>query len=322
LTYAVACEFAQLRRDQDLYEKPHIVRPSDIIIFAAGAPSFVQDHQMRQRRMAPDGMPLPLSVRDAEPTVDAITEYLRTEDPATHALVLGNPSMGTQATRLASRFPELRVYLASAASTSLVDFSIVGRLYNFPVSLELKSDAPQDVWERAAELIHEHYSVETDRANPACRPWAELSKFYKQSNRRQVHNALWMVEAIADHDWNSLEGGSATTLPAGFVDLEPLEQLSVLGFDEDTVEAMIRAEHEDWRKYYEKHGWKYSETRDDARRRHNRLLPWDELVERHPEFRRDACRSLASTLRNLRALGYRSMPKAAATSGREAEHVS
>jgi RyR domain len=230
--------------------------------------------------------------------------------------------MAVQAIRLASRFPDLRVYLASTASTSPVDFSIVARLYNFPISLELDTDAPQDVWERAAELIHESYSAQTDRTKPACRPWKELAKFYKQSNRRQVHNALWMVETIADHTGNSLESGSAAPLPPRFMGLEPLEQLSILGFDEHTVERMIQAEHEDWRKYYEQHGWKYSEIRDDARRRHDKLLPWDELVNRHPEFRRDACRSLASTLRNLRALGYRSMPKVSTTSGRGSENVS
>jgi hypothetical protein len=322
LTYAIACELAQLQRDQELYPKPHIVRPDNVMIFAPNASSFVRDHQMRQGRIAPDGLPLPLTVCNAEPTVDSISEYLQTENSAAHAVVLCNPSMAVQATRLASRFPDLRVYLASNASTSLVDFSIVGRLYNFPISLEPDADAPQDVWERAAELIHELYSDQTDRTQSARHPWKELSRFYKQSNRRQVHNALWMVEAIANHTWNSLEHGSAAPLSSEFLDIEPLGQLSILGFDEQTVERMIQAEHEDWRKYYERHGWKYSEIRDDTRRRHDKLLPWEELVDRYPESRHNACRSLASTLRNLRALGYRSTPRVSETSEQTASHVS
>ena len=310
LTYALASEFAQLEREQQLYPKPDVSRPTNVVIFARGAQSFVDDHHMRQDRMTPEGATLPVAARDEEPTVDAISEYLRDKDPSSHAIVLGDASMATQGTRLASRFPTLRVYSASAASTSL-DLSIVGRLYSFPIDMELDADAPQDVWERAAELIHEHYSSGTQRNTPATRPWKELSPFIKQSNRRQLLNALWMVETIADHTWNSLEqSGPAESLPIGFAAMEPLQQLAILGFTKDTVDRMVEAEHEDWRRYYEVAGWKYSEVRDDDNRRHNKLLPWTALVARNPAFVRDARRSLASTLINLRHLGYRSLPKA------------
>ena len=309
LTYALASELAQLQRDQELYAKPHIVRPANVIIFAKGAQSFVDDHHIRQGRMAPDGTMLPVIAHDDEPTVDAITEYLRREDPAVHAVVLGDPSMETQGTRLASRFPLLRVYMASTSSTSLVSDSIVGHLFGFPINMELDEHAPQDVWERAAELIHEHYSSGKDRTRPAARPWDELDPFYQQSNRRQVLNALWMVETLADHTWNSLEQtGPAQPLPDGFTAMTWLDQLKVLGFEEETVAEMIKTEHEDWRRYYEDHEWKHDEDRNDERRRHDRLLPWHELVERDPHFAEGARESLAKTLISLRNLGYRSVP--------------
>jgi hypothetical protein len=28
-------------------------------------------------------------------------------------------------------------------------------------------------------------------------------EFYRESNRRQVRNTLWMVEQIAEHTWNT-----------------------------------------------------------------------------------------------------------------------
>jgi hypothetical protein len=259
--------------------------------------------------MAPDGTMLPVIAHDDEPTVEAITEYLRREDPAVHAVVLGDPSMETQGTRLASRFPLLRMYAASTSSTSLVGDSIVGHLFGFPINMELGEHAPQDVWERAAELIHEHYSSGKDRTRPPARPWSELDPFYQQSNRRQVLNALWMVETLADHTWNSLEHtGPAQPLPDGFTAMTWLDQLKALGFEEETVAQMIKKEHEDWRRYYEDHGWKYHEHRNDERRRHDRLLPWHELVERDPGSVEGAQESLAKTLINLRNLGYRSVP--------------
>ncbi|MGV0790207.1 RyR domain-containing protein [Mycolicibacterium sp. XJ1819] len=310
LTYAMASELAQLQREQGMYEKPDVVRPSNVVIFAEGAKSFVEDHEIRQGRMAPDGTMLPVVDHNSNPTVEAIAEYLRDKDPAMHSFVLGDPELETHGTRLASRFPNLRIYLAATAATSLIDVSIVGELFTFPIDMEFETDAPQDVWERAAELIHEHYSAGTARDKPSTKPWKDLDPFIRHSNRRQVLNALWMVETFGDHTWNSLEqSGPTAPLPVTFADLTTTEQLQILGFDGDTVEAMIKAEHEDWRKYYEDAGWKYDDRREDSRRRHDRLLPFDELVARHPEYAEDSRRSLLSTLLNLRNLGYRSVPK-------------
>src|ERR1700730_12385686 len=73
----------------------------------------------------------------------------------------------------------------------------------------------QDVLERAAELIHEHYSAGTKRDKPSTRPWKYLDTFIRQSNRRQVLNALWIVETLGNHTWNSLEQtGPTESLPA------------------------------------------------------------------------------------------------------------
>ena len=119
-----------------------------------------------------------------------------------------------------------------------------------------------------------------------------------------------MVEAFGNHTWNSLEfPDPLLTLPENFAGLDPVDQFEVLGFDEDTVGRMIAAEHEDWRAYYQKAGWKYAEVRDDDRRRHDRLLPWEELITRDPDSVVAARKSLASTLLCLRNLGYRSVPK-------------
>ena len=128
LTYAITSELAQSLRDQKVYARPDVALPKQVIIQAREADSFVRDHQMRQDRMAADGELLPVTARDEEPTVDAITEYFRLHDPATHVVVLSDPTMETEGTRLASRFPNLRVYLASAVATTFPDFAIVGRL--------------------------------------------------------------------------------------------------------------------------------------------------------------------------------------------------
>jgi hypothetical protein len=310
LTYALASELAQLDRDQSLHAKPGVVVPNKVIIFADEARSFVEDHNMRQARMVPDGKGLKVEPMESEPTVDAITAFAR-DNLANLAVVLGDPSMETIATRLAARLPKLRVYAVSAVSSALADFAIVGHLYSFPINMELEHSAPQDVWERAAELVHEHFSAGRDRTKPAARPWAELSRFYRQSNRRQIHNALWMVETVAKHTWNTLESDSSERLPPKFNDMEPLDQLEALGFDADTVYRMIQHEHEDWCRFYRESGWKYAPVRDDAKRHHPGLRPWAELAQERSDFVDQARLSLVSVLLCLRSLGYRSVRKVA-----------
>lgn len=60
-----------------------------------------------------------------------------------------------------------------------------------------------DVWERAAMLIHNRYAAKFRGSSAAAKPWSELDEFYRGSNRRQVRNALWMVDQIAGHTWDT-----------------------------------------------------------------------------------------------------------------------
>ena len=315
LTYALSSEFAQVHREQALYRKPHVAVPSRVVIVARGAGSFVHDHELRQSRMAPSGAMLSLAAHEAEPTVETIAELLESDDQHRVAVMLVDPSMETEGTRLASRFPNLKVYQASSCATALTDSSLVGQLFPFPTNMDLDPHAPQDAWERAAELIHEHYSQDLDRELPSARPWASLDEFFKQSNRRQVINALWMVEKTANHSWNSLETPPDPPLPENFADLEPLDQLAVLGFGKATVEKMVAIEHEDWCRFYKAGGWRYAPRRADDHRRHEKLKPWTELIDEHPKYAVNAQRSLVSTLGNLRTLGYRSTPRSSGTDG-------
>ena len=314
LTYALSSELAQVRREEGLYRKPHFALPSHVVIVAQGAKSFLHDHHLRQRRMAPDGSMISLEAHDADPTVDTITDYLEGKDPRRFAVIITDPSLETEGTRLAARFPDLRIYEASTSATELAESSIVGQLYPFPINMELDPDAPQDVWERAAELIHEHYSQERDRSLPEARPWKDLDPFIKQSNRRQVTNALWVVDKKANHTWSTLETPPAPPLPANFADMKPLAQLGEFGFDPEIARQMVITEHEDYCRFHVAAGWKLSKTgrRDYPHKRNEKLKPWSELIAENPKYEEIAHRSLVSTLLNLRTLGYRSIPRAQA----------
>ena len=143
--------------------------------------------------------------------------------------------------------------------------------------------------------------------SPAAMPWAELNEFYRGSNRRQVRNALWMVEQIAGHTWNTWGSPPAQLSGRDMAGLPPLEQLALMGFDHNSAMSMARAEHEDWCRYYRRNGWKYGAPRDDSRKIHDKLVDWS-VVESTPDLLNAAVRSLAGTLWSLRQLGFRSRP--------------
>jgi hypothetical protein len=164
-----------------------------------------------------------------------------------------------------------------------------------------------DAWERAARLIHDRYVAEIENRSAATLPWDQLSEFYRGSNRRQVQNALWMVEKIGGHTWNTFGHEPVSVSTATLRGLGPLERLRVMGFDEDTAIAMARCEHKDWCRYYRAAGWKYGPVRDDTNKIHDKLEEW-EAIAADGDLLSTALSSLADTLSKLRELGYISRP--------------
>jgi len=220
----------------------------------------------------------------------------------------GSALDATTGTRLAARFPTTPIYAWDPEAEVTEDrLSIVGRLSTYRLSMEMPNGQAQDDWERAARLIHDRYAAEAGHKSAASLPWAELDEFYRESNRRQVRNALWMVEKLGGHIWNAWDGDQVVVPVTNMRGREPLEQLQLMGFDRDAAIAMARAEHEDWRRFYEKAGWRYGKPRDDAHKIHDKLVDWTE-IESDPDLFTRALSSLATTLIRLRELGYRSRP--------------
>lgn len=333
LTYALTSELAQMQREQTVYDDPDRTLPSRVIVMAPDAAGFLDDHQLRQQRIAPGAMALAVESVNAVPSVEAVMELVGDEQQR-FAVVLTDPSFEQYGTRLASRCTKLLIYQATRATSTLSNSSTVGRLYPFPIAMAVDEDAPQDAWERAAQLIHERYRANNKAhgwpiAEDVDHDWSSLPAVYQQQNRRQVTHTLALVESVG-HSWNTLDHPPAAPLPDSFPDMDRAEKFRILNFTPETVEKMIAAEHESWRNLFLNHGWRYSERRDDKAKLHNRLLSWPELLEQDRETLRElemlrgkglpspekvefhqtrAENSLIDTLLTLRSLGYRSIPK-------------
>ena len=109
--------------------------------------------------------------------------------------------------------------------------------------------------DRVARGIHEAYLADqlkegrTHGSTPALVPWEELPEGLRQANRAQ-----------ADHI--------------------PIKQRTLaISRSDDTIEALAIAEHRRWMAEKIVANWRYAPQRDDSRRLHPSIRPYDELTE-------------------------------------------
>ncbi|WP_234806602.1 hypothetical protein [Mycolicibacter nonchromogenicus] len=317
LTLALCADLTRRKLERDYYSPPTEAELPAFTLVGEDADESHRDQEFQREQFGLLAAGPTIDVEPTTPTIPVLERLINTGDPATSAVIFvddwtrGPRGAATLGSRLAARFPTLPVYSWDPDSqVSNKPVPIVGRLRTFRLMLEFPDcDAP-DVWERAASLIHERYLSTLDPEDtllPSRLPWTQLNEFYRGSNRRQVRNALWMVEQIAGHTWNPWGDVPTPLAERDIVGLPPLKQLEKMGFDHASAIEMARAEHEDWCRYYRKNSWKYGPNRDDRRQIHDKLVGWS-VVQSDQRLLDGVLRSVANTLWSLRQLGYRSHP--------------
>ncbi|MDX1934972.1 MAG: RyR domain-containing protein [Capsulimonadales bacterium] len=85
---------------------------------------------------------------------------------------------------------------------------------------------------------------------------------------------------------------------------EPLDTSRVTLTPEvvELTELLARNTHEVWARQRLSEGWRYGPKRDDTRKEHPCLIPYEELSEIEKEYDRNTA---METLRMITALGYR-----------------
>lgn len=71
---------------------------------------------------------------------------------------------------------------------------------------------------------------------------------------------------------------------------------------EELTELLARNTHENWARQRMEDGWRYGPHRDDDRKEHPSLVPYEELSESEKEYDR---RTALETLKTIVSLGYR-----------------
>jgi RyR domain-containing protein len=317
LTLALCAELTRRKLEYDYYSAPDETPLPALTLVAADAQEYLQDHEFHRQQVGFVSTGPTIKAVPNTPTVSLLMDLIGESNAPSDAVIFvddmahGPSTARSTGTRLAARFPTMPIYIwDNDAQRADEPLPIVGRLRTYRLALDVPEGQAADVWERAAKLIHERFvaTIEPQPNPPPARlPWTELDEFYRESNRRQVRNALWMVEQIAEHTWNTWGNPPKPLSVRDMAGLTALQQLARMGFDHDPAMKMAKAEHEDWCRYYRRNHWKYGPVRDDEHRVHDKLVDWS-VVEADDGLRESALRSLATTLWSLRQLGYRSRP--------------
>ncbi|MDI9245384.1 RyR domain-containing protein [Marinobacter sp. CHS3-4] len=158
----------------------------------------------------------------------------------------------------------LKSLLCDAVRNGLVPVNI-----NIQESLDKKLQGAEIDEDRLPRIIHEYYLEsawsrgEKLGSTPALRPWEELDDGYKDANRSQADSILLKTEIIG----------------LGIDQNTSLQSNSKAFNIQSVSEKLAFIEHDRWSVNRIMKGWKFGEQRDDSRKLHPDLIPFEKLSE-------------------------------------------
>jgi hypothetical protein len=152
-----------------------------------------------------------------------------------------------------------------------------------------------------ARAAHEAYCEEakkrgeTPDTNPSMRRWEDLTEDLREANLAQVADIPCKLRLLG-------------------YELAPNHgiQPSTIVISNDQLEMLARREHDRWMDGKRRQGWTYGPTRDNTRKHHPSMVPWEQLSEPEKDKDRDVVRNLT---RHVERAGFRVRELARGTNG-------
>jgi len=139
--------------------------------------------------------------------------------------------------------------------------------------------------DRFAEIIHNDYLNHLEAIDPNMptqRPWHTLSDEIRNRNRVQ-----------ADHIIIKLRSLGCTIIPKN-------ETAAICDFSKDhRLEDLSKTEHDRWSAYLYYKGWKPGKTRDDSKKVHTDLIPYEDLSEVKKTYDRNTILNIPNLINEL-----------------------
>ena len=186
-----------------------------------------------------------------------------------------DPALLTAASRIILCFPDERK-TRNLVSKLLQHFPLNGQVYGrlgnpyenvicFGSASEIYTPelVMRTALDRTARTMNEIYR----RNNPAGKPWEELSEFARRSNLASADHLALKIRYLLKQDADgSISGEQCLKAYGIFENAAP-----------ELREACRRIEHSRWLRFHLLNNWSYAPVRDNQKRQHPLILPFDEL---------------------------------------------
>jgi len=155
---------------------------------------------------------------------------------------------------------------------------------------------PEDAIERLARQIHADYLGKMRKAGntglPSAVEWDALPDEFKESNRAAARSFEKKL-TLAGYD----------IAPAG----SPRPAIET--FDDATLLALSKAEHDRWMSEKLANGWTCAPVRDNARKHHPMLIPFDQLPPEEQQKDTNVVNTIIPLLKSIGLGVYNSNPQ-------------
>lgn len=153
---------------------------------------------------------------------------------------------------------------------------------NYICRIELITREKQDL---LAKAIHNDYLLQqkelaTSESAAYKTPWEELTEDAKNANRAQADHIAYKLVML----------GKDPKKPGDIT------------FTQDQLETLAETEHERWNAHRYSNGWDFGEVRDNSKKLHPSLVPWEYLPESEKQKDRDTILRLPKILANIDSL--------------------
>ena len=164
LTLALCADMTRRKLEHDYYSEPGETALPALSLVGEDAEEYLQDHEFHRRQVGFASTGPTIDATTQAPTVSILMRLIGESGGASNAVIFvddkvrGPSNARSTGTRLAARFPTMPIYIWDTDAQMAHDpLPIVGRLRTYRLALDVPEGQAQDVWERAAKLIHQRY---------------------------------------------------------------------------------------------------------------------------------------------------------------------
>lgn len=143
--------------------------------------------------------------------------------------------------------------------------------------------------ERLAQRLHDNYRQGSGQSDAAARDWSDLPETLRRSNIRAADHLKAKLWTLGVH---IVDGDQLPELTQA--DTGRLQQLRDSDLSDPALAQLARIEHDRWMIDRKLDGWAYGKDRDDVRRIHPKLVPFDDLSMTDEDIHKDVRQILSA----------------------------